>query len=199
MPRHVSLIAALLLFASSAASTPSPKYKNEIGLSQICDFEIDFSERSETSRWRPVLDGVMGGKSTGTGFKEKNYVTFKGRINTNGGGFSSLRRSLEPGKLSGAKNLNLRLRQDGRSYRLTFRTSHSYWGRPVSYQLTIPQTPKNVWTDISIPLSNFRTSIFGRRVQAPPFDPNDAWEMGIIIADGIDGPFEINISSIACT
>ena len=163
-----------------------------------CESRFDFSSQTEVENWFPILDGVMGGRSTGARFLEDTHMSFRGLINTNGGGFSSLRRALTPGDLEGAEDLHLNLRQDGRAYRITFRTNERFRGRPVSYQLAIPQTSAGEWQDITLPLKGFRTSLFGREVSAAPFDPAEVREIGFIIADGIDGPFELNIRAIQC-
>ncbi len=167
--------------------------------SQACGFQLDLSDKSEIANWRVLLDGVMGGRSTGVRYEEDGAMTFKGEINTNGGGFSSLRRPMRQGMIEGAESLTMRVKSDGRAYKLTFRTNASRWGRSVSYQLNIPQTPKGEWTDVTLPLDGFRTSIFGRAVRAKPFEPKAVREMGIILADGIDGPFEFNLKSLACS
>ena len=166
---------------------------------ETCGFQADFSDVAEIATWRVLLDGVMGGRSTGVRYPEDQHMTFKGAINTNGGGFSSLRKPMQPGALKDAETLKMRLKSDGRAYKLTFRTNARQWRRAVSYQLDIPQTPKGEWRDVTLPLTGFRTSIFGRRVSAPPFDAAQVREMGIILADGIDGDFELNISAITCS
>jgi len=160
--------------------------------------QLSMSDTSEVSNWRIVLDGVMGGRSSGNRFAQDGHMVFKGVINTNGGGFSSIRRPMARGDMDGADSLRLRVRQDGRAYRLTFRTNARFRGRSVSYQLAIPQTPAGDWAEVTIPLENFRTSIFGYEVTAAPFDAAKVREMGIILADGIDGPFEIQIAEIGC-
>lgn len=183
-----ALAAALLM--NNAASAQASK--------QGCDMRLDLSDKAEVPQWRTVLDGVMGGRSTGVHFAEDGHMTFKGRINTNGGGFSSLRRPMTPGEMAQAKHLRLRIRQDTRAYKMTFRTKERIWGRPVSYQLNIPQTETGIWTVIDLPLSGFRTSIFGREVRAARFDPAQVREIGIIIADGIDGDFQFDVETILC-
>lgn len=163
-----------------------------------CTMKLSMADNKEVSLWRTVLDGVMGGRSTGNRFAQDGHMTFKGSINTNGGGFSSIRRPISRGDMEGAEALKLRVKQDRRSYRLTFRTSARFRGRPISYQLAIPQTPSGEWAEVTIPLSNFRTSVFGYEVPAPSFAANDVREMGVIIADGVDGPFQIDIAEISC-
>ena len=188
------LITGLACTALVAGPTASAQTSN-----QGCNMRLNMSDTSEVSQWQTVLDGVMGGRSTGAHFAETGHMTFRGRINTNGGGFSSLRRAVPSGAMTGAKSVQLRIRQDTRTYKMTFRTNERIWGRPVSYQLNIPKTEAGVWTDVTLPLAGFRTSIFGREVQAAKFDPAQVREIGIIIADGIDGPFQIDVAAIACS
>jgi len=192
MKIYISFVLALALPTSSAfADTdnmPSPP----------CIMQLDMNDKGEVSNWRTVLDGVMGGRSTGNRFSQNRHMVFKGSINTNGGGFSSIRRPLAPGSMDGAEALRLRVRQDGRAYRLTFRTNARFRGRSVSYQIAIPQTRTGEWSEMTLPLTDFRTSIFGYEVTAASFDAAQVQEMGIILADGIDGPFQIEIAEISC-
>jgi len=194
--RIALLLTATFLMGYFASAETTDMIENK-SLRQ-CESRFDFASQTEVENWFPILDGVMGGRSTGARFSENEHMTFKGMINTNGGGFSSLRRALSRRELKGAHSLNLSLRQDGRAYRMTFRTNERFLGRPVSYQLSIPQSSSGVWQDIKLPLKGFRTSVFGREVPAAPFDPAEVREIGFIIADGIDGPFELNIRTIQC-
>ncbi len=202
-----SLLAAssiLLLVGCTASAKPDLESESSLVSAKMasaktdCMMNLSMSDEGEISQWRTVLDGVMGGRSTGNRFAQDGHMTFKGRINTNGGGFSSIRRSMSHSGMKGAEALKLRVKQDGRSYRLTFRTSTQYRGRSISYQLPIPQTPVNKWAEVTVPLSNFRTSVFGYEVPAPPFAADDVREMGFILADGIDGLFQIDIAEISC-
>ena len=160
--------------------------------------QIDFSNSDAVRDWRVVNDGVMGGLSQGTRFAEDDHMTFQGTINTNGGGFSSLRLPMSRGVLADATAMTLTLRSDGRQYSLTFRTSERWRGRSVSYQIDIPTTAPDRWTEVTVPFSDMRTSVFGRSVRAAPFDPADVREMGIILADGIDGEFSLQLKQISC-
>lgn len=192
MKFYISLMFALALPTNTAfADTdnmPSPP----------CGVQLDMNDEGEISNWRTVLDGVMGGRSTGNRFSQDGHMVFKGSINTNGGGFSSIRRPVARGSMDGVETLRLRIRQDGRAYGLTFRTNARFRGRSVSYQLAIPQTPEGEWAEVTLRLNNFRTSVFGYEVTAASFDAAKVQEMGIILADGIDGPFQIEIAEINC-
>jgi hypothetical protein len=81
---------------------------------------------------------------------------------------------------------------------MTFRTSERWRGRSVSYQASIPNTTPGEWADVRVPFADMQTSVFGRTVRAAPFDPSDVREIGIILADGIDGPFHLDIQSLSC-
>lgn len=158
--------------------------------------QIDFKTKSEMLRWRPVNDGVMGGRSSGGPKFLTGNMIFTGEINTNGGGFSSIRRRVEPRALSAARFMSIRMKSDGRDYKLTFRTDVAYRGRRISFQKPIPATEAGSWQIVTVPLSNMRASLFGRSVSGAEFDPSAAVEMGIILADGQDGPFELEIDWI---
>lgn len=157
-------------------------------------------ERFEVAKavdWWVVNDGVMGGRSLGDIERQQDGMVFKGSINTNGGGFSSIRREVPRGALAGVTAMRLRVVGDGRAYRLTFRTSARRFGRPISYQAAIP--PIDGGGVVDVPLLAMRSSIFGRDVAAPAFDPSDVRELGIILADGTDGAFRLVVQEIeAC-
>lgn len=200
MIKYISVFFAGLLSASAAHADLNPEraYMTETSQQNACNMSLDFSEEREITSWRTVLDGVMGGRSTGVRFAEDEHMTFKGVINTNGGGFSSIRKQMQPGTLAGADRLKLKLRQDGRDYKLSFRTSARWRGRIVNYQVAIPPTPQGEWATVEVSLENMRTYFHGEPVPAAGFDASDVWEMGIILADGVDGPFVLDIASIVC-
>jgi len=127
-------------------------------------------------------------------------MVFEGIINTNGGGFSSVRRTVEPGVLSSTAGFTMRVRSDGRDYKLTMRSDARYRFRRVSFQAPIPSGPAGEWRDVFIPFDNLSASIFGRTVYGATFNRDAVEEIGIIIADGVDGPFRLDVKSItACS
>ena len=74
-------------------------------------------------------------------------------------------------------------------------------GRPVAYRGQLePVGSDDGWQVASVTLGeNLSTSVFGRSVEAPPFDARAAREIGIILADGQDGDFAMRIRRIeAC-
>ena len=95
-----TLVAALL------ACTP---------LATAAESNLEFD--SGTQGWQTVLDGVMGGLSTGR-IEAGNGGTmkFSGELSLeNNGGFSQVRTSVPEGLLAGARGLLLRVKGDGRT------------------------------------------------------------------------------------
>lgn len=161
------------------------------------NMKIDFQSRQEMNLWWPVNDGVMGGRSSGGPAFENGNLLFSGTINTNGGGFSSIRRQIATGDLSGARSITLRIKSDGRGYNLRFRSDVTWRGRRVAFQKPIQTSTPGQWETVTVTLDNMRASLFGRDVRGAHFVPAQAVETGIILADGKDGPFQLEIDWIA--
>jgi len=159
---------------------------------------ITFNTEQSAEDWRTINDGVMGGRSSGGPRFDAEHMIFEGVINTNGGGFSSVRTDVEAGVLSRASGVSLRVKSDGRTYKVTFRTDTKRGFRPISFQTEIPQTPIGDWAEVRVSFDDLRASIFGRPVTGV-FDKSKVRELGIIIADGQDGPFKLEVDWIkAC-
>lgn len=154
---------------------------------------VTFDDPELQSVWRPVNDGVMGGRSSGGPRFEDDRMIFEGVINTNGGGFSSVRAPVLRGYLADMSALKLRVKSDGRGYKLTLRTSMTFRGRSVAFQAPIPKTTPGDWVEVSLPFSDLEASIFGRPIGDVPFDAADVRTIGIILSDGQDGPFKLEL------
>jgi len=162
-----------------------------------CTPLTDFSDPAEEQAWRTVNDGVMGGRSSGGWQMAGDALVFAGTINTNGGGFSSVRRDLAPGALAGKMGIVLTAKPDDRSYRVTIRNGERFRGRRISYQAAIPETTPGEPTKVFIPFERFVPSVFGRIVPAPALDPDTADEIGLILSDGRDGGFSLRLSRLS--
>lgn len=158
---------------------------------------IDFKNPQETRQWYPVNDGVMGGRSSGGPDFRNGHLIFAGSINTNGGGFSSIRREISAGDMRGVTAVAMRVKSDGRAYRLRFRTDVTWRGRRIAFQKAIPQTRSGQWETVTLSLDNMRASLFGRTVRGAKFAAEDIIETGFILADGQDGPFRLEVDWIA--
>ena len=83
----------------------------------------------------------------------------------------------------------------GKSHHVNLRTENRFDG--VNYQAVF-EAPAHIWTQLSLPLTDFQPSFRGRRVpDAPPFDPARLQQIGLMIADRQAGPFALAIRSIS--
>jgi hypothetical protein len=76
-----------------------------------------------------------------------------------------------------------------------------YRGIPVSHRADLARGPvdSDGWAIAAVDYDRLVPSVFGVLLEAPPFDPASAREIGIIIADGIDGDFALEVDWIdAC-
>lgn len=153
---------------------------------------MDLSDSEEVERWRVVNDGVMGGRSSGRIRADGEGMLYTGVINTNGGGFSSIRRTIERGALAKAVALKINHEGDQRGYKLSIRSSAAYRGRPISFQAPIPAAAKGG----VVYLDDLKGSFRGFPTPGARFERDQAVEIGLILADGRDGPFEVALRSI---
>lgn len=166
-----------------------------------CRTIADFGDPAEAARWYVVNDGVMGGRSRGGLERQGSALLFAGDINTDGGGFSSIRRDFDAGLLTGTRSIQVLMKSDGRDYQLTLRSDATWRGRPIAFRapLTFDARGPDGWRKATVSYDMLEPSLFGRRVPAPDFDPAMADSIGLIIADGKDGPFKAVVRSIrAC-
>ena len=163
---------------------------------RLTDFTTD-----DTGQWFIVNDGVMGGRSDGGGFIDESILRFEGEVVTAGGGFTSARLRLDGDELLDSSRIEMRVRPDGRTYGLTLEDAAAFQGRLVSHRADFEIGPvdDDGWAIASVDYEDLVPSVFGLLVDAPMFDPSTAREFGIIIADGIDGEFALDIDWIdAC-
>jgi len=152
---------------------------------------------SEEQPWLVVNDGVMGGRSEGAISTETGEIQFAGTIVTDGGGFSSVRRALYDG-LGESAALQLRVRADQRQYEVLLADVDSQAYR-VTYYAPL-ELEGDDWQVVEVSFEDLEARIFGRLVDAPPFQPGKATTIGIILADGDDGEFLFELDWInACT
>lgn len=182
--------AALTCMISGMTSSASPK---KATISPL----VTFQSPQEARLWRTVNDDVMGGRSLGGSVVEEGQLLFTGLINTRGGGFSSVRRQMDPGALEGARAIILSVKSDGRAYRLIAQTDARFRGRRISYQAPLLVNQKDEWSIVRVAFSDFVPTVFGRNVPASEFSPRDVSELGFIIADDVDGDFALSVRSIS--
>lgn len=162
-----------------------------------CPMKMEMNTADAVYNWRSVNDGIMGGLSSGGPSFEDGHMIFSGVINTNGGGFSSVRANIRENSLANAMGLKFRVKSDGRAYKVTIRTNARYGWREVSFQAPIAAEKQGEWTDVIVPFSDLKPSVFGRPIRGAEFDPAMINSIGIILADGRDGPFKLGVEYVA--
>ncbi|KAM5587899.1 protein HIGH CHLOROPHYLL FLUORESCENCE PHENOTYPE 173, chloroplastic [Rosa sericea] len=164
--------------------------------------------------WGALDDVVMGGVSQSTFLIDPNGSEnggptglFKGVVSTaNNGGFTSIRtKNLStPEDLSAYDGLELRLKGDGRRYKLIVRTSGDW--DTVGYTAGF-DTVKDQWQTVRLPFSSLRPIFRAKTVpDAPPFDPSNIVSLQLMFSkfeyDGklnptfVEGEFKLPVSSI---
>ena len=165
-----------------------------------CRTVIEHTETDTSNPWQTVNDGVMGGRSSGGSNLQSGTLVFAGVTNTNGGGFSSIRMRVPRGTLTGADHLKVHMKRDARDYAMTLRTNVRSFGRRIAFRGPLSGTPEGNWGDAVLSFESLRASIWGRGVRGAVFDPGEVVEIGLIIYDGRDGPFEMELKRIeACS
>jgi|AntAceMinimDraft_5_1070358.scaffolds.fasta_scaffold02290_4 hypothetical protein len=161
-----------------------------------CVIIDDFSKGSSRLSWFAVNDGVMGGLSAGAVSLAPNALVHAGVINTNGGGFSSVRAGLPANALVGYTRLHIRLNTFGRQYAVNFGDNRY---RNVSHRALLPASPGDTWQEVFIDFDQTVPTRIGFQVDAEPFAASAINELSLILADGADGPFRMEVAWIkAC-
>jgi uncharacterized surface protein with fasciclin (FAS1) repeats len=192
MLRHTfslaSLLATVLVCTASPAAAQSKPDSNP-----AANLEFD----SGVKGWQTVLDGVMGGRSTGRiAAGEGGTLRFTGELSLeNNGGFSQIRTAVPEGTYAGTTGIVLRVKGDGRSYQCDIRSSRLRL-MAGGYQ-SVFKTKAGEWTEVEIPFAECVANSFGQRMRnAPPLDPASIESVGITLADKQEGPFAIEVDWI---
>jgi|GEM_PF-342201 len=196
---HTGILLALFMgpMVMSAHSSGDPEVAGRKDDRVLADFTPD------SWRWFTVLDGVMGGRSSGDFQLREGRMDFRGVLNTNGGGFSSVRSGDRAMDLAGFRGLRLRVRGDGRSYSVRVRQAGLRGG--VTYRAsfaTRESAPGDArepgpWETVWVPFDDLTPQWRGRKLDLPPLDPSKVTGLGITMSDGVNGAFRIELDEIA--
>ena len=146
--------------------------------------------------WFPVNDGVMGGVSRSTmDVSADGTGVFAGMLSLeNNGGFASVRTDIRAYDLSTFSGLVLRVRGDGRRYQVRLRTGGRY--RSLAYKAEF-DTRADTWITVELPFADFQPTVRGYRPRnAPPLNLSSVREFGILLGDGREGPFRLEVERI---
>ncbi|MDG1898063.1 MAG: CIA30 family protein [Fuerstiella sp.] len=157
---------------------------------------FSFNNPDSARQWQTVNDGVMGGRSDGR-FRINQFknLEFFGTLSlANNGGFASLRSRSTSLQLRNGDSIRIKVRGDGREYTLNLYTPARRMA--FSYRATF-QTKKNEWIEVTVPLSRFVATSFGRVVSNSPLNPGQVSGIGVLLGDKKPGPFKLEIDSIS--
>jgi NADH dehydrogenase [ubiquinone] 1 alpha subcomplex assembly factor 1 len=155
---------------------------------------FDFARPEVAGAWWPMGDRVLGGCSESQLEGNHGTLIFSGYLAlVEGRGFASMRSPAGFYDLQGFSGLVCRVRGDGRSYQLDLRTETL---RDGTIYLAPFIAPAGEWCDILLPFAAFHPSLHGAPVAAPPLDPGAIRTFGLILADGREGPFRLEIAAI---
>lgn len=162
-----------------------------------------FDMAGQRLQWYRLDDGVMGGQSlTNHSISDQGWLTFQGMINTNGGGFCSIRTRFDGSTFSAStKGIKIRHRGDGKTYKflLSDGTPSGPTAKTPSWQADLPTVPGE-WRETLIEFDELLPNFGGTRrdpLQVKnnfAFVPGDMREMGVMLslkrADGTPNPVE---------
>jgi len=157
---------------------------------------IDFSSPDEQEQWEIINDAVMGGLSSSRiSIIENKAALFQGKVSLeNYGGFASMRTHPRSFDIEGSTGLILKVKGDGKDYRIRLRTDTSYEG--IAYQAHF-STETDRWIIARLPFEAFTPVYRGEIIaDAPALDLNAIQRVGIMIADKQEGSFRLEIEWI---
>lgn len=156
---------------------------------------FDFGDPARAGGFTPIDDRVMGGRSHSRAVLVDRALRFEGEVILEGGGFASIRSAPARLDLSGAAGLALRVRGDGRRYKVSLRTDDHLDG--LAWQAGF-DTATGGWEVVLLPLAAFRPVVRGRPApEAGPLAAARVRTVGFVIADGQAGPFWLDVSAVA--
>jgi monofunctional biosynthetic peptidoglycan transglycosylase len=186
LPVLAALLGGFAPLALATLKTPTPP--------AVTLFE--FSSAADEPAWIAVNDGVMGGVSRGGAKIIEGSLHFRGVLSLeNNGGFSSIRSGGPTRDLSAAKVIVLRVKGDGRTYRLQLATNAEFRRSRISYQAEFP-TKAGAWTEVAVPLASLVPQFRGQKLSGPPLNRSRIEEIGLSLSDGNPGPFALEVDWI---
>jgi NADH dehydrogenase [ubiquinone] 1 alpha subcomplex assembly factor 1 len=158
---------------------------------------FDFSDPAACRGWGPVDDRVMGGVSRSSiAPSGDGTAVFSGTVSKeNSGGFASVRSGTLERAPELCEGVELRLLTDGKSYKVNLRTDDRFDG--FQYQARI-RCDGGAWSTVRIPFLEFTPVLRGRPVAGvAPLEPANLSGVGLMISEGQEGSFRLEIRTIS--
>jgi hypothetical protein len=156
----------------------------------VCDFS------TSCLQWRNVDDVVMGGLSRSAMQPGSDGTAlFSGVLSLErNGGFASVRTALEVRDYARSDRFRIRVKGDGKRYSFRVRNDDRFDG--VVYAAGF-DTVAGEWVEIDLPFAEFRPLFRGTVVAgAPPMDPGNVAQIGLLISSKQEGPFRLQVAWI---
>ena len=154
----------------------------------------DFKNTRQAGNWQVVLDGVMGGRSTGKIETTNGTMIFSGKTSLeNNGGFSSMRAPVEKGIFKDSDSIRLRVKGDGRTWILGAKNSSGRMGGDSFW--TRFDTEDGKWQTVTIPIDGMEKHYFGQKMSGT-ITPAEVGALEFYMYDKKAGPFRLQIESI---
>jgi hypothetical protein len=156
---------------------------------------FDFQTATNAAAWQVVNDDVMGGVSTSSFHLTNGAAIFQGEVSLeNNGGFASVRSLPARHNLGGCDAFVIRVRGDGRRYKVTARTDRSF--DSAIYQIVF-STKSGEWEEHRLPMKDFVPTFRGRVLSdAPPLEAAKITSVGFLISDKQAGRFHLEVAWI---
>ncbi len=155
---------------------------------------FDFSTTDDRTLWESIDDRIMGGCSQSRSqISATGSLLFGGCVSLeNRGGFASIRSPADRYDLSDYQGILLRVRGDGKRYKLGLRIDLFYDG--VSY-LAGFEAPQETWMEVFLPFDAFIPTHHGQRLKnTAPLDPHHIRSFVLLISEQQTGPFAMELN-----
>jgi hypothetical protein len=154
---------------------------------------FDFKKESNISNWVILDDVVMGGKSYGNFYLNKNgHGEFYGDVSLeNNGGFSSVRYRFNKEKTNVFSKFIIRVKGDGKAYQFRVKNSkNDYHSYIYSFQTT------KDWQTIEIPFAEMYPAFRGRKLNIENYQGEKMQEIAFLIGNKKNENFRLEIDKI---
>lgn len=183
------LLTAIPMSAQSKTDAPDP--------SPASMLLTDFAGGGVGMQWYTQHDTVMGGRSNGTFEVEDGVLKFTGYLNTNGGGFTSIRTRRQAMDLGDFVGIRLRVRGDGRTYSVRLeQDERTRFRSNYRSEFATRKIEGEGWQDVFLPFDSFLPTWRGRKLDRPNIDPAKINLIGVTLADKKDGDFAIELGEM---